>query len=96
MTGYQLLVMRDVTDLLQAEERKDRLMWELVETLSGVLDKHDPYSANHSRMVAHLAEAIADLLGLDRGVRATVRIAGQLINIGKLEIPREVLTKRVI
>lgn len=94
MTGYQLLVMRDVTDLLQAEERKDRLMWELVETLSGVLDKHDPYSANHSRMVAHLAEAIADLLGLDRGVRATVRIAGQLINIGKLEIPREVLTKR--
>lgn len=91
--GSYLLVMRDVTDLLLAEERQERLMWELVETLSGVLDQHDPYSANHSRMVARLAESVAELMDLDRKVQQTVRIAGHLINIGKLSIPREVLTK---
>ncbi|MCP5136752.1 MAG: PAS domain-containing protein [Gammaproteobacteria bacterium] len=91
--GSYLLVMRDVTELLLAEERQERLMWELVETLSGVLDQHDPYSANHSQMVARLAEEVAGLMELDRGVQQTVRIAGHLINIGKLSIPREVLTK---
>ncbi|MCB1738004.1 MAG: PAS domain-containing protein, partial [Gammaproteobacteria bacterium] len=91
--GSYLLVMRDVTDLLLAEERQERLMWELIETLSGVLDQHDPYSANHSKMVASMAESVAALMDLDRNVQQTVRIAGHLINIGKLSIPREVLTK---
>ncbi len=93
LSGTQLLIMRDVTDLLLAEERQERVMWQLVETLTSVLDEHDPYSANHSSRVATVARAIAEELGLDKGIQTTVRIAGSLINLGKLSIPKEILTK---
>ncbi|MGB0721317.1 MAG: HD domain-containing phosphohydrolase [Gammaproteobacteria bacterium] len=91
--GRTLMVLRDVTDLLAAEERSQRTMWQLVQTLAGVLDSHDPHSSNHSRKVVAVANAIGEELHLSEQDMDSLRIAANLMNIGKITIPAEILSK---
>ncbi|MGB0712334.1 MAG: HD domain-containing phosphohydrolase [Gammaproteobacteria bacterium] len=91
--GRTLMVLRDVTDLLAAEERSHRTMWQLVQTLAGVLDSHDPHSSNRSRKVVAVASAIGEELRLAEADQDALRIAANLMNIGKITIPGEVLSK---
>lgn len=66
----------------------------LVASLIDVIDLHDPYSAFHSARLAELCRAVADELGLDQQATRNLVTAALLANIGKLSLPRELLTKR--
>ncbi len=57
------------------------------------VESRDPYLAGHSRRVAALAGELAARLGAGRDEIATLRIAANLSQIGKLAVPREILAK---
>jgi len=88
-----LMILSDITELTHEKRRGERMMNELIDTLITVVDRRDPFSANHSTRVAEVSRAIADEMGLDELDIKTVETAGKLMNLGKIFIPPEVLVK---
>ncbi len=88
-----LMIVEDITDLVSERQRRERTLRQLVSTLVTFVDRRDPYSANHSTRVAEVARAIAQEMNLAEGDIRTIDIAGNLMNLGKLLVPRAVLTK---
>ncbi len=88
-----LMILQDVTELFKAKERSERTMRNLVTTLVSLLDRRDPYSAHQSQKVAEVSVAIAREMGLEDGMIQTVDLAGNLLNLGKILVPPEILTK---
>ncbi len=88
-----LIASEDVTELLAERAKRERIMRQLVSTLVGVVDRRDPYSANHSAWVARVARAIAEELDLPAREVDCVETAGRLMNLGKILVPEEILTK---
>jgi HD-GYP domain-containing protein (c-di-GMP phosphodiesterase class II) len=88
-----LFVEHDVSEAVTERERRGRIMSQLVRTLVGVVDRRDPFSAGHSARVGMLARAIASEMGLDEQQIETAEIAGSLLNLGKIFVPAELLTR---
>jgi PAS domain S-box-containing protein len=88
-----LLVLQDVTELQRAQQKNASLMRSLVETLMHVVDLHDPNSAHHSARMVEVANAIGHELKLNETDLRTLDLATSLANLGKIFVPREVLTK---
>lgn len=88
-----LLVIDDISELSIARLQSEKRMKELIDTLVSVVDRRDPFSANHSSRVAEVARAIATEMALEDIDIKTVDIAGSLMNLGKIFIPEELLTK---
>ncbi len=88
-----LMVMQDVTELMAERARREATMRDLVGTLVSLVDQRDPFSANHSAMVAEVSRAVAEEMGESGAVRQTVDIAGNLMNLGKILVPEDILTK---
>ena len=88
-----LMVLDDITELTHARQRSEQRLRQLIGTLTSVVDRRDPFSAHHSVRVAEVARCIADEMGVPEGEAQTAEIAGTLMNIGKIFIPPEVLTK---
>lgn len=65
----------------------------LLDVLGFLIDAKDRYTGGHSRRVGVLAREVASVLGLDHDTQERVRIGGHLHDLGKLRVPRKVLTK---
>lgn len=88
-----LVVERDITGEVAERERRERTLDCLIETLVGVVDRRDPYAARHSQRVGALSKAVAEELGLDDQDCETARVAGTLLNLGKILVPESLLTR---
>ncbi len=88
-----LVVLHDITELQQAQQKHARLLRRLVATLMHVVDLHDPYSADHTARMVVVANAVGRELGLDEQQRQSLDLAANLANLGKIFVPREILTK---
>jgi HD-GYP domain-containing protein (c-di-GMP phosphodiesterase class II) len=88
-----LTVINDITELTHERRRAERMLRQLIDTLVSVVDRRDPYSANHSTRVAEVAKAVAHEMGLGSEEVKTVDIAGSLMNLGKIFISADLLTK---
>ncbi|MEO5375242.1 MAG: PAS domain-containing protein [Alphaproteobacteria bacterium] len=88
-----LMVIEDITTVVRERERRENVMKQLTNTLVSVVDRRDPYSAHHSERVAEVASGIAEELGLSEVEINTVGLAGRLMNVGKIFIPADLLTK---
>ncbi len=88
-----LMVLNDITELTHERRRSEKMLRGLINTLVSVVDRRDPFSANHSARVAEVASAIAAEMGMDESDGKTVDIAGNLMNLGKIFISTELLTK---
>lgn len=89
-----LMVVQDITALVTERERRGRVMQQLVATLVALVDRRDPYAAGHSARVAQVARTIAEEMGLDAVTIETVDTAATLMNVGKMLVPPEILTKQ--
>ena len=87
------MIIDDITELVTERQRRERILRQLVTTLVHFVDQRDPYSADHSSRVAEVSSAIAKEMELDDDDIRTVDIAGNLMNLGKLLVPAEILTK---
>jgi len=88
-----LVVTEDISELVRERERREIALRSLVSTLTMVIDSRDPYSAHHSERVAMVAQAIATEMNVDDVIRDTANIAGALMNLGKILVPRELLVR---
>lgn len=93
MPAGALMVSQDITQSVRDRERREAAMRQLVDTLVSVVDRRDPFAANHSTRVGEVARAIGDEMQADPVAVETAGIAGSLMNLGKITIPSEVLTK---
>ncbi len=88
-----LMVTEDISELVRERVRREMALKNLVSTLTMVIDSRDPYSARHSERVAMVSRAIAREMNVDEVTRDTANIAGALMNLGKILVPRELLTR---
>jgi len=88
-----LIVEQDITEIVHEREQRLRTQRQLIETLVMLVDKRDPFSANHSRLVSQLAYEVALEMGVETVLAETTSVAGSLMNIGKIMVPTELLTK---
>ena len=88
-----LMVMDDITELTRERARREQVLKQLVQTLVTVVDRRDPFSADHSMRVADVAKAVAEEMGVSELEVGTVEIASNLMNLGKILVPEDLLTK---
>ena len=65
----------------------------LLRRMSELLEARDPYTHGHSRRVARHAERTAREMGLPRELVEEIRAAALVHDIGKINVPRPILTK---
>lgn len=88
-----LMVLQDITPLVAAQTRAENNLKQLVSALTRIIDARDPWSQYHSSRVAEVAPTIASEMGYNQTCQDTVRTAGQLMNLGKIFVPPQILTK---
>ena len=86
--------MRDITEFRRRSERMRQQQRNLIEAFTRAEESVDPYLAGHSHRMAALGELVAVSMGMDEDGRNTVTMGALLSQIGKLFIPRELLTKK--
>lgn len=89
-----LVVEEDITDIVMEREKRERVLRGVVDALVSVVDRRDPYAAEHSTRVARMSRMIATELGLSDIDTNAVEMAGALMNLGKLLVPQQILTKQ--
>jgi HD-GYP domain-containing protein (c-di-GMP phosphodiesterase class II) len=62
--------------------------------LADVVEADDHYTGEHSRGVLKLSLGVSDALGLDANHRRVVEFAALLHDVGKIRVPKEIITKR--
>lgn len=68
----------------------------LIDTVSAIattIEMRDPYTAGHQRRVSSLACAIAQEIGMDVDRIEGLRLAAQIHDVGKIQVPAEILSK---
>lgn len=93
-------IIEDITErkkvaekLQHSIEKLHRILEETVNALSSAVEKKDPFTSGHQRRVTQLACAIAQGIDLPEEQIGGIRIAGLLHDIGKINIPTEILSK---
>lgn len=93
-------VSHDITKHKQAEQDLQRSYDKLretlimtVNTLASTVEMRDPYTAGHQRRVTVLACAIAEEMGISEEQFDGLRLAGLVHDIGKFNVPVEILNK---
>ena len=93
-------VIRDITDRkatgLELEKSYDKLqnmLEETIRTLAFTVEVRDPYTAGHQQRVAQLASAISRKMSLSSEEVRGVEMAALIHDVGKIQIPAEILSK---
>ncbi len=94
MPSGVLMVSQDITESVHQRRMREQSMRQLVGTLVSIVDRRDPFSSNHSSRVSKVSRAIAGELGLDEILTDSTVIVGSLMNLGKVLVPEEILTKQ--
>jgi PAS domain S-box-containing protein len=96
--GLRMLKVRKERDV--AVEQTQQQLVQLQESLEGtvraiceMVEIRDPYTAGHQSRVSPLATAIALRMGLADGQIKAIRFAGELHDLGKIQVPAEILSK---
>ncbi|WP_237246431.1 CHASE domain-containing protein [Sideroxyarcus emersonii] len=74
-------------------EQLERTLDQTIGAMATVIEIRDPYTAGHQRRAADLASAIAREMGLGDGQLRALTLAAMTYEIGKIQIPAEILSK---
>ncbi|MDL2316237.1 PAS domain-containing protein [Desulfovibrio sp. OttesenSCG-928-A18] len=86
-------VFRDITQLVETQERSRRVVQQTIDALVRTIEEADPFLGGHSRIMGGIASLMARQLRLSDKDVATVEAAANLSQIGKMFVPREILLK---
>ena len=75
-----------------AEVPSNRI-FEIATSLAGAIDAKDPYTKDHSTLVAKYSEALARAINLPENEIERIRLGALLHDVGKIGIPERVLQK---
>ena len=91
--GASLYVLHDISELKSEQDKREKLGRGIISTLVKAVDLHDPFCANHSERTREVALEIGKEIGLSELQLESLEMAALLANIGKLFVPKDVLTK---
>jgi putative nucleotidyltransferase with HDIG domain len=80
-------------EVLRSYEKLRNTFNDVIRTMGQIVGKKDPYTIEHQERVVLLATEIGAALGLDGERLEGLRIAGLVHDVGKVEIPSEILSK---
>lgn len=83
---------RNVTELLQLQERSSRMLTTTVQAFVRAVEAVDSYLHGHSRRITALSVALARHMQLPES-EAILATAAQLSHLGMIRLPRELLSK---
>lgn len=86
-------ITRDITAHTNLEEEKFSMIINTLEALGKALELRDPYTFNHTRSVAIIAQTIAAELKWDAYRLLGIKLAGELHDLGKIAIPIDILNR---
>jgi HD-GYP domain-containing protein (c-di-GMP phosphodiesterase class II) len=86
-------VFRDITQLVETQERSRRMVQQTIDALVRAIEEADPFLGGHSRIMGGLASLMAKQLRLTERDTATIEAAANLSQIGKMFVPRDILLK---
>jgi PAS domain S-box-containing protein/putative nucleotidyltransferase with HDIG domain len=99
MPAY-IATLRDITERKRAEKqirdgiiRLSKNLEETVISLASAFEMKDPYTAGHQRRVTEIVSAIAKEMDMDRNRFQGLRLASLVHDIGKINVPAEILSK---
>ena len=78
-------------EVVSAMDHMERVMFGAIEALAQLAEVHDACKTGRARRVADYAAGIGTGLGLPGHTVRGLRVMGQLIDVGMLQIPRELL-----
>ncbi len=81
--------------LKQGVERLRESLEKTIMAIAAVAELRDPFTAGHQKRVTKLACAIAEEMGLAHARKTRLRLAGIVHDIGKVQIPTEILIKPI-
>jgi HD-GYP domain-containing protein (c-di-GMP phosphodiesterase class II) len=87
-----LYILPEIVMFDTLELNMDELI-DLTKIFSSIIDFRSPFTANHSAGVAKTAEKLAELAGFSKQECKMMLVAGNLHDLGKLAVRREVLEK---
>ena len=79
--------------LVESEKKLKNNLLDSVALLAAIVEMRDPYTAGHQHRVAEIAMAIANILHLSEAQIEGVHLAGIVHDVGKIQIPAEILSK---
>jgi PAS domain S-box-containing protein len=84
-----LALEKNQQQLMQLEDSLE----DTVRAIATIVEMRDPYTAGHQVRVADLAAAIAKQMGLSDELVHAIHLAGVVHDLGKIQIPAEILSK---
>lgn len=79
--------------LLKSYIKLKHIFYNTVQAIGTIVETRDPYTAGHQKRVAKLSVAIAMAMELDEDRRECIQIAAGVHDIGKINVPAEILSK---
>jgi putative nucleotidyltransferase with HDIG domain len=74
-------------------KKMKKMLSQTVSSLATALEMKDPYTAGHQKKLVILATAIAKEMGFSDDQIEGISVAGNLHDIGKINVPSEILSK---
>jgi putative nucleotidyltransferase with HDIG domain len=92
-TGLEIAVAERTQELERSNEALARALEQTVYVLARTVESKDPYTSGHQKRVALLASEIGRVMGLPDDLQKGVYLAAIIHDIGKIQIPGEILSK---
>ena len=86
-------IMQDITEFRRNSEKRRQQQIHTMNAFVRAIEGVDPYLAGHSQKMAELGALVAGRMGLSETERGTIAQAADLSQVGKLFVPRELLSK---
>ncbi len=87
------LLLGNAIERIKLRDSLNQSFWCVVNILSSLTERKDPYMAEHSARVAEISVKIGKRLGLSSFALEGLYIAGILHDIGKMLLPAEILSR---
>ncbi len=84
---------KDITDLEKSVEVLKTALQSTIDAMAVIVESKDPYTSGHQKRVMDIAVAIAEEMNLEEDKISGIRMAAMIHDIGKINIPAEILSK---
>ncbi|SDE79286.1 HD domain-containing phosphohydrolase [Rhodospira trueperi] len=88
-----VVLVQDITDVMRERIRLEDQQKTVIRALGRTVSAADPYLADQAARLEWIAGLIADEMGVGGEARQTIELTAQVSQIGKLFVPRDLLTK---
>ncbi len=88
-----VITFQDITEFRKISEKRKQQQVDTIKALVGTIEMVDPYLAGRSALMHRLVDLLAKNMNLTEKDKDTLITAADLSQIGKIFIPRDILTK---